>query len=193
MSAHYSSATFVAAMAGLCEGQNAAAYISKFTPLDATFVPPLKNYEALAFHVFATGDEWSEQINHELWTGSPSSEVVVTTAVLDGALEKLPRYRVNRGLIYRGYQTSDVASFVAHYKVDSTVLFPGFTSASLKEDGAYGGNVLFIIRSASARAVWFLGTDFCDGEVLLPSDRRFRVVAVETQGARAVIVLEELA
>jgi len=77
------------------------------------------------------------------------------------------------------------------------VTFPGFTSASFKEAGAFGGNVLFIIRALSARAIWFLSPNFHEEEALLPTDCRFQIAdtelqIVDDQPVKLVIILQEI-
>ena len=98
--------------------------------------------------------------------------------------------------VHRGYSALDVDDFSARYSQDEIVRFPAFTSASFSQAGAFGGNVLFIIRALSARAIWWLSPNFHEEEALFPTDCSFRVVDKEFQSAgderiRVVIVLQE--
>jgi hypothetical protein len=100
--------------------------------------------------------------------------------------------------VYRGYSAPDVDAFSTRYIQDEIVKFPAFTSASFLQAGAFGGNVLFIIRALSARAIWWLSPNFHEEEALLPTDCTFRVVDKEFQSVgdeqfRVVIVLQETA
>lgn len=103
----------------------------------------------------------------------------------------MPRHTVNGGLVYRGFSASDLRSFLQRYQVGKRVYFPGFTSAAFHEEQAFGGNILFIIKSVTARAVYHLSANFGEYEVLFPAGRSFAVVAVEERAGRAVIDLEE--
>jgi hypothetical protein len=100
--------------------------------------------------------------------------------------------------VYRGYNTRDLDAFSSQYVQGETVKWPAFTSASFSEAGAFGGNVLFIIRALSARAIWWLSPNFHEEEALLPADCSFRVIDKEFQSVgdanvKVVIVLQETA
>jgi hypothetical protein len=115
---------------------------------------------------------------------------------LNAALGKIPAITGPASTVYRGFQTDDLVAFQSNYPLGATILFPGFTSASFSQAGAFGGNVLFIIRALSARAIWWLSPNFHEEEALLPTDCSFRVVDKEFQFAgdervRLVIVLQE--
>jgi hypothetical protein len=170
---------------------NASLYASKFGSLDDFQYGDLKNYEALAFYIYTTSLAWHAVINRELWEGDAREEILVFRDVLNAALEKLPLYTAQNGIVYRGYTVSDLDGFLSHYRPGSIVVFRGFTSASFKASEAYGGNVLFIIRALTARTAWFVSANFHECEVLLPTDRRFLVSEVERGGEQAVISLEE--
>jgi hypothetical protein len=170
---------------------NASLYASKFGRLDDLQYGNLLNYEALAFYIYTTSLAWHAVINRELWEGDTREEILIFRDVLNAALEKLPLYTAQNGIVYRGYTASDLDSFLSHYRPDSIVVFHGFTSASFKADEAYGGNVLFIIRALTARTAWFVSANFHECEVLLPTDRRFLISEVERRGDQAVIRIEE--
>jgi hypothetical protein len=102
-------------------------------------------------------------------------------------------YSDNEGLVYRGLQVEELEQFLAHYAVGTKIPFPAFTSEAFKESSAYNGNVLFTIRSLTARAIWYLAAsfDYHQHEILIPAGRSFDVVAVQQSSGRAVIVLEQ--
>lgn len=176
----------------IVDEQNAIFYSKRFLPLDAVFYNNLLNYEALAFFAYSTGLNWHERINAELWSGVTSPEVDTFSVVLNAALAKLPRFTMNNGTVFRGYRTENLAAFISRYPVGAIAAFPGFTSASFKQESAFGGNILFIIRALTARAIWYVSANFGEFEVLIPAGRTFRVLHVEIQNDRAVVTLEEL-
>jgi hypothetical protein len=171
---------------------NATLYSKRFGPLNEKQHGEIVNFEALAFYVYTTSLNWHDLINEQLWSGAPSPEVCVFRDVLSHALQKLTIHKSNSGVVYRGYNVPHLQSFLRRYEPGSTVHFPGFTSAAFKEEHAFGGNVLFIIRALTARAVWFLSANFHECEVLIPAGRNFAVTSTIHQGNRAVISLEEL-
>lgn len=165
--------------------------------LDEIFHSRIVNFEAVAFYVYATANGWHSAINNQLWAGWPSADVATFAQVLNMALDKIPPIVGAAATVYRGYQTDDLISFETSYAVDGVVRFPGFTSASFSQAGAFGGNVLFIIRASSARAIWWLSPNFHEEEALLPTDCHFRVVDKQTETigsgpSRLVIVLQEI-
>jgi hypothetical protein len=118
-------------------------------------------------------------------------------SILDGGLRKITPISGKSGTVYRGYRTSDLSAFAARYAPNSEVNFPAFTSASFSEAGAFGGNVLFIIRALSGRAIWWLSPNFHEEEALLPTGCRFVVVdrQVRTGGPESdklVVILQEI-
>lgn len=149
-------------------------------------------YEALALYVYSNAASWHAEINRQLWSGAPSGEVRVFAAVLNACLHKLPALTGLASLVYRGVRAPDLDAFADGYVPGREVVFRGFTSATYKEEAAFGGNVLFITRSQSARSVWFLSAHFYEEEVLLPTDRRFEVTGVESRGGRLLIRLQEV-
>jgi hypothetical protein len=173
--------------------------LGKFCPLealDSSFHEKITGTEALAFYVYSTANGWHSHINGQLWTGSPDRDVIAFAEVLNSGLSKLAAIAGKQGTVYRGYNTGDLDAFSAQYVLDKVVRFPAFTSASFAEAGAFGGNVLFIIRALSARSIWFLSPNFQEEEALLPTDCSFRVVDKEVQAIGAehvklVIVLQE--
>lgn len=164
--------------------------------LDAKFHDEITNAEALAFYVYSTANGWHSYINEQLWSGKPHSDVLAFAAILNSGLGKIAPIAGKQGTVYRGYSTGDLDAFDAQYAQDGTVIFPAFTSASFAQTGAFGGNVLFIIRAFSARAIWWLSPNFHEEEALLPTGCHFRVVDkefqfVEDERVRLVIVLQE--
>lgn len=126
----------------------------------------------------------------------PHPDVLEFAMVLNSGLGKIAPITGKQGTVFRGYSTGDLDAFDAHYVQDEMVRFPAFTSASFAQTGAFGGNVLFIIRALSARAIWWLSPNFHEEEALLPTDCIFRVVDKEFQfvgdeRVRLVIVLQE--
>jgi hypothetical protein len=112
-------------------------------------------------------------------------------------LGKLAPIKGTNGTVFRGYNARDLDAFAAQYIEGQVVTFPGFTSASFKEAGAFGGNVLFIIRALTARAIWFLSPNFHEEEALLPTGCTFEVVdtqfqVVESQRVKLVLILQEI-
>ena len=181
---------------GATEAMRCARKICPVGELDEIFHSHIVNFEAVAFYVYATANGWHSAINSQLWAGRPSADVAAFAQVLNKALDKIPPIVGAAATMYRGYQTDELTSFGASYPVDGTVSFPGFTSASFSQASAFGGNVLFIIRASSARAIWWLSPNFHEEEALLPTDCHFRVVdkQIETIGSepsRLVVVLQE--
>lgn len=183
---------FLEHLAKIVGEDNATLYSKRFGPLDETQHDEILNFEALAFYVYTTSLNWHDLINDQLWSGAPSPEVCVFRDVLNHALQKLAIHKSNGGVVYRGYNASHLQSFLERYKPGSTIHFLGFTSAAFREEHAFGGNVLFIIRALTARAVWFLSANFHECEVLIPAGRNFAVMSTIHQRDRAVVSLEEL-
>jgi hypothetical protein len=66
--------------------------LSKICDLEALgdkFHDQITNLEALAFYVYSTANGWHSYINEQLWSGSPSREVVIFAQVLNSALDKI--------------------------------------------------------------------------------------------------------
>ena len=190
---------FLGVLGRLIGGQETARCLAKIcrpAAIDQKFHNDITNYEALALYVYSTANGWHSYINQQLWSGAPSIEVVQFAEVLNGALGKLVPIAGKSASIYRGYETTNIADFSARYVEGGNVTFPGFTSASFSEAGAFGGNVLFIIRALSARSIWWLSPNFHEEEALLPTDCNFRVVDKQSQSrgntTKLVIVLQEL-
>jgi NAD:arginine ADP-ribosyltransferase len=181
---------------GIDETARCLSKICNLEALDDIFHDQITNLEALAFYVYSTANSWHSYINKQLWSGSPNRDVVAFAQVLNSALSKIVAITAKQGIVYRGYSTSDLDAFSARYIQGETVRFPAFTSASFSEAGAFGGNVLFIIRALSARAIWWLSPNFHEEEALLPTDCSFRVVDKKIQSVgdaavKLVIVLQE--
>lgn len=182
---------------GSNEAARALSKICRLIDLDAIFLNEITNAEALAFYVYSTSEGWHSMINAELWSGVPSPDVMGFAEVLNAGLSKLVPISGPSSTVYRGYSANDLETFVLKYTIGEVVEFPGFTSASFKETGAFGGNVLFIIRAFSARAIWFLSPNFHEEEALLPTGCRFRVVDQQFQDVanrkvKLVLVLQEI-
>ena len=181
---------------GAAETARCLSKICEVGALDDKFHDRITNLEALAFYVYSTANGWHSYINAQLWSGNPNADVGAFAQVLNSALGKIVAITGKPGTVYRGYSTSDLDAFGAQYLQDGIVRFPAFTSASFAEAGAFGGNVLFIIRALSARAIWWLSPNFHEEEALLPTDCSFRVVDKEFQSVgnehvKLVIVLQE--
>jgi hypothetical protein len=183
---------------GARETARCLAKICRSEELDKLFHDQITNTEALAFYIYSTANGWHSYINEQLWSGSPSPDILAFAEILNTGLGKIAAIGGKQATVYRGYNTDDLAAFGAHYPLDQIIRFPAFTSASFAENGAFGGNVLFIIRALSARAIWWLSPNFHEEEALLPTNCSFRVVDKEIQYAgeqpsRLVIVLQETA
>ena len=181
---------------GVAETARCLGRICPLQALDRPFHEEITGTEALAFYIYSTANGWHSHINEQLWAGSPDRDVVAFAEVLNSGLSKLVAIAGKQGTVYRGYNTRDLDAFSAQYVLDKIVRFPAFTSASFAEAGAFGGNVLFIIRALSARSIWFLSPNFHEEEALLPTDCSFRVVDKEVQSVgeehvKLVIVLQE--
>ncbi|QFT29098.1 NAD:arginine ADP-ribosyltransferase [Labrenzia sp. THAF82] len=171
---------------------NATLYAQKFGDLDDWLNNDLRNYEGLAFYIYTTEMGWYEVINSELWSHSPSSHFQLFKSVLNNALKKMEPYKANKGIVFRGFRAKDLESFLHTYRLGEVITFHGFTSASFKQDYAYVGNVLFIIKALTGCGVWFLSPKYEECEVLIPAGKSFRVEGVERQGAKVVVYLEEI-
>lgn len=121
--------------------------ICNLEALDDKFHDQITNLEALAFYVYSTANGWHSYVDEQLWSGSPNRDVVVFAQVLNSALSKIVAITGKQGTVYRGYNTHDLDAFSTQYVQGEIVRFPAFTSASFSEAGAFGGNVLFIIRA----------------------------------------------
>ncbi|WP_316179958.1 MULTISPECIES: ADP-ribosyltransferase domain-containing protein [unclassified Bradyrhizobium] len=164
--------------------------------LDSLFHEKITNTEALAFYVYSTANGWHSYINEQLWSGNPAPDVLAFAAVLNRGLSKIIPIRGKPGTVYRGYSAPDLNAFSEQYPLDRPVHFPAFTSASFSETGAFGGNVLFIIRALSARSIWWLSPNFHEEEALLPTGCTFLVIDKEFLSAgeeqdKLVVVLQE--
>ncbi len=183
---------FLAALAEIVGADNAAKYAAKFGDLDDIFMNEITNKEALAFFAYTTGLEWYQVINSQLWSGTASVAVKKFSEVLNSGLSHLPRYAANEGIVYRGFQTPDIAAFRAKYHPGAVVTFPGFTSATFHAPSAFGGNVFFTIRSLNARVIWYVAADYLEHEVLFPTNCRFRVSESFIREDRIAVELQEL-
>jgi len=182
---------------GGAEAARCLGRICDLNKLDEGFYDQITNTGALAFYVYSTANGWHGYINTELWSGNPHQDVVAFAEVLNSGLSKLAPIKGTNGTVFRGYNADDIDAFAAQYREGQVVTFPAFTSASFKETGAFGGNVLFIIRALSARAMWFLSPNFQEEEALLPTDCRFQIVDTEFQIVRGqrvkfVVILQEI-
>ena len=171
--------------------------ICRVEHLDLPFFGGVTNAEAVALYVYATANGWHTLINSELWSGTPGRDVVLFAEVLNAAIAKIPAIRGKAATVYRGYSASDLTAFGNHYPLGQIVRFPAFTSASFSASGAFGGNVLFIIRALSARSIWPYSPNFHEEEALLPTNCSFRIADKEVRVAgsvakQLVIVLEEV-
>jgi len=184
-------ARFYAALVEIVGSENARAYARRFMPLGEAFTGSLHNFEGLTFFVYTTGLNWHEYLNAELWKEAPDPNCLVFRDVLNAAL-KIPLYKARGGIVYRGYETQNIDEFLEGYRRGSTIVFPGFTSASFAQEHAFGGNVLFIIKALTARAVWYVSADFYEYEVLIPAGRRFHVRDVRQTTTQAVILMDEI-
>ncbi|TDR93353.1 ADP-ribosyltransferase domain-containing protein [Enterovirga rhinocerotis] len=160
--------------------------------LDEPFFEAIVTYEALALYVYSNISGWHQAINRELWSGRPSDAVRAYADVVDGALAKLPALRGSAATVYRGVMADDLDAVRERYRAGREVVFPGLTSATYDRRSAYGGNVLFTIRSQNARSVWHFAPTFVEDEVLLPTGCRFRVIESTSADRQVSIVLEEL-
>jgi hypothetical protein len=181
---------------GVVEAARCVEKICSPSELSYSFLGQITNAEAVAAYVYATANGWHSYINEQLWSGNPTDDVAAFAQVLNSGLGKLVAIKGNKSTVYRGYNAVDLDAFGARYVQGAIVTFPAFTSASFNEDGAFGGNVLFIIRALSARAIWWLSPTFHEEEALLPTGCQFRVVDKEVHRGSAdvklVIVLQEI-
>ena len=182
---------FLAAATAIVGVDNIKLYLRKFSDLDRDYFENIKNYEALAFYIYSTSMGWHIYINKQLWSADPDPNVKIFKHILNGALKKLPSLKGSRSTVYRGYNTSDLTRFVEEHSVGKLIIFKGFTSSAYYEDSAFGGNILFIIRSRSACSIWHLASDYHEHEALIPAGKEFLVVDSVRQGNKAVIVIEE--
>ncbi|WP_027053708.1 ADP-ribosyltransferase domain-containing protein [Mesorhizobium erdmanii] len=183
---------FLECVAKIVGTETAERYATRFGDLDKPYTEAILGYEALAFYVYSTGVAWHDHINGALWKEKATPEILQFKGVLNHALGKLPPYVLNGGLVYRGYHTLDVDAFAARYDVGQVIRFPGFTSAAVKENEAYFGNVLFTIRALTAHRIWFLAAEYDENEVLLPAGQSFQIVEVVASKGKAAIFLDEL-
>jgi len=184
--------SFHAALVEIVGAENAYSYSRRFVPLSGAFTDVLYNFEGLAFFVYTTALNWHEYLNAELWKDVPNPHCVVFRDVLNAALGKIPLYRARGGIVFRGYRTENLNEFLKGYVPATDIVFPGFTSAAFTEEHAFGGNVLFIIKALTARAVWYVSANFYEYEVLIPAGRTFHVRDVQRSAGRAAILMDEI-
>jgi hypothetical protein len=182
---------------GRDEAERCLRKISAQHALDRLFHEAITNAEALAFYVYATANGWHSYINAQLWSEQPDPDVQAFASILDSGLRKIAPISGKGGTVYRGYRTNDLSAFAARYAPNSEVIFPAFTSASFSEAGAFGGNVLFIIRVLSGRAIWWLSPNFHEEEALLPTGCRFIVIDSQfrtggPESDKLVVILQEM-
>ena len=160
-----------------------------FGDLDSLSTPSgLLGHEALAIRLLSTHEALRDWAMAQLWSPRPRREARALAAVIDGALGKMPPYRSQGGRVFFGLQSDRPAALARRYREGGEVRFRGFSFASMTPEGACGGNVLFLVRSRSARLVRHLtGAD----EILFPSDRGLVVRHVETRDGRFAVLLEE--
>jgi len=183
---------FHSALVQIVGAENAYSYSRRFMPLSGAFTGALYNFEALAFYVYTTGLAWHEYLNAELWKDVPNPNCIVFRDVLNAALDKVPLYKARGGVVYRGYRTENIEAFLKGYTPETNIVFPGFTSAAFTPEHAFGGNVLFIIKALTARAVRYVSANFYEYEVLIPAGRTFHVRDVQRSEGRAVILMDEI-
>lgn len=138
---------------GAAETARCLSKICSHDALDEEFHNGITNAEALAAYVYATANGWHSKINRQLWSKRPDRNVLKFAQVLDSALSKIVPVAGQQSTVYRGYSTDNLKAFDRRYREGEIVIFPAFTSASFTEASAFGGNVLFIIRSLNARAI----------------------------------------
>ncbi len=156
-------------------------YSSTPFPLSPEELNEISLYTLERFPVRTLRHYFAEQVHDAFAKGLP----------LKSALEK-----GKQATVYRGYSAPNLDAFSSLYIQDEIIRFPAFTSASFSQAGAFGGNVLFIMRALSARAIWWLSPNFHEEEALIPTDRHFQVVDKEFQSvgnehSKLVIVLQE--
>ena len=185
-------ADFLETLVALIGEQDAKRCALKFGAPDEEFHAGVTNAEALAFYVYSASVSWHVHINQALWSGSQDHDIRIFAQTLNAGLAKLAPYRTNGGTVYRGYDDPDLVAFQEAYRPGKRVTFHGFTSAAYRAESAFGGNVLFTIRSLSARVIYFLSATFVEEEVLFPSGCRFEVIAAELREGRMAVLMQEV-
>jgi hypothetical protein len=145
--------------------------------------------ERLAIWIYSNfTSNWYQQINDELWSGSPSAAVVAFARILNGAIAKLPTHV---GSVYRGIESRDLDALLAVHHYGAVVAWPGFTSTTLDRSEAYAGDVLFIVQSHTGRRLGLYAHNHNEREILFPAGTRFHVTYIEQDDDSAIIEVEE--
>jgi len=149
----------------------------------------LSPFEAFGLWIYTTPMHWHEVINRELWASDTKRHILIIAAVINIALSKLPPFE---GTVYRGLKVANPVAFAASYFPGMPVTFKGFTSCARQREKAYGGNVLFVIRSHHGRSLRYVAACDDEDEVLFAAGAVYTVHAVEATPSKALIELEEL-
>lgn len=170
----------------------AARLAAPFGDLDRPSFPGgIAGFEALAVHAHVAEAACRDWIDAQIRSLRPSRDAQAFADVLDGALSKLPAHRTREGLAFFGASVQHPVATARRYLRDGELVLRGPTFASQKPEAAYGGNLLFLVRSRSARPVWHLSDAAGVDEVLFPCHRRFRVDMAEEGAGKAAIFLSE--
>jgi hypothetical protein len=157
-------------------------------------VPQLTLNQAAIVNGYTTQDFYF-QLNRYLRTkatsGARLDQYDAVQTVLNDALEKMP---TAPGLVYRGTNLTptDIDGYLQAFKTKSAYIEKGFLSTTTDYGKKFRGNVEFFIKQKSGRFVDPISDSKGELEVLLPTDRAFKVTRVDDVGGIIEIDLEEL-
>lgn len=144
--------------------------------LNESWVDPLHSLSFLEFMSIliytSSGDDFYRRINQALKNNSTSLDDTLIIKYLDSALKKIPIFK---GDIFRGISLNKSMNELKNeYFVGSEHIWSSFTSCSPFMEGAYKGNVVFVIEASQGRNLQFY-TDGGEDEILLPRNLCYKV------------------
>ena len=144
--------------------------------------------EEAAVLSYVSGDSYT--LNAKLRDGIPlNAHEEVLAASLDRALEKLPVYK---GQVIRSLDFDDLElrKFAASHRTGNTVLYPAFTSSSVKSGYHEHPSVLMIIHSQTGRDIQAYNHD--EAEILFPRNSRFLVDSVQYENGTWILKARDI-
>jgi hypothetical protein len=149
----------------------------------------LTRYERLSVWIYSSTDSrWYERVNSTLRGLNHDPDVQLFAAILNKALEKLPRYQ---GRVYRRIRMDDLDAVAAGYEPGTVRGWTPFTSSSKSLERALRGNVLFIIGSQNGRVLGEYADKPSEEEVLFRTGLVFEVLALERRPNVLVVQVAE--
>jgi hypothetical protein len=141
--------------------------------------------ERLAIWIYSNfTSNWYQQINSELWSGTPSLAVTAFARILNDAINKLPAHV---GSVYRGIQSRGLDALLATHHHGAMVTWLGFTSTTLDRGEAYAGDVVFVIQSHTGRVLGPYATDHTERECCSRRERGLMLPSLNWRKIRQLL------